>query len=63
MLVMSRKEDEAIDIGSDIEIVVVSIRGDRVRIGVRAPDDVLVNRREVTEEIARQDAKNDDRDR
>lgn len=47
MLVLSRMKGERIIIGDDIEVVVVEIRGDRVRLGVEAPKEVPVNREEV----------------
>jgi carbon storage regulator len=53
MLVLSRKKDESIIINNDITIVVVEIRGDKVRLGVEAPKEVPVHRREVFEAIAR----------
>ncbi len=53
MLVLSRKKDESIVINDDITIVVVEIRGDKVRLGVEAPKEVPVHRREVFEAIAR----------
>jgi carbon storage regulator len=53
MLVLSRKKDESIVINNDITIVVVEIRGDKVRLGIEAPKDVPVHRREVFEAIAR----------
>lgn len=53
MLVLSRKKDESIVINDTITIVVVEIRGDKVRLGVEAPKDVPVHRREVFEAIAR----------
>ena len=56
MLVLSRKQDESIVINNDITIVVVEIRGDKVRLGVEAPKEVPVHRREVYEAIARGDA-------
>ncbi len=51
MLVLSRKRNEVLMIGDDIEIVVVDIQGDKVRIGIEAPRDVSVHRREVWLEI------------
>ncbi len=51
MLVLSRKRDDAIMIGDDIVITVVDIRGDKVRLGVEAPSNVPVHRREVYEAI------------
>lgn len=47
MLVLSRKKNEVIRIRDDISIVVVEIRGDKCRLGITAPDDVLVDRDEV----------------
>ena len=51
MLVLTRHIDEAIVIGDDIEVVVVDIRGDRVRLGISAPKEVSVHRKEVYELI------------
>jgi len=59
MLVLSRKKNESIVINGDITIVVVEIRGDNVRLGVEAPKEVPVNRREVHEAIAREEREND----
>lgn len=53
MLVLSRKKNESIVINNDIKIVVVEIRGDKVRLGVEAPRSVSVHRREVYETIQR----------
>jgi carbon storage regulator len=53
MLVLSRKKNESIVINDDITIVVVEIRGDRVRLGVEAPKEVPVHRREVFDAIRR----------
>ena len=53
MLVLSRKKNESIVINDDITIVVVEIRGDKVRLGVEAPKEVPVHRREVYEAIKR----------
>ncbi len=51
MLVLSRKKDEVIVIGDDIEITVVDVRGDQVKIGVSAPRSVSIHRKEVYEAI------------
>lgn len=51
MLVLSRQRDETIMIGDDIEITVVDIRGDKVRVGINAPSRVAVHRKEVYEAI------------
>ncbi|MDX1963938.1 MAG: carbon storage regulator CsrA [Pirellulales bacterium] len=53
MLVLSRKKNESIVINNDITIVVVEIRGDKVRLGVEAPKEVPVHRREVYDAICR----------
>ncbi len=54
MLVLSRKINEKIKISEDIEITVVSIAGDVVRIGIEAPKEVKILRSEVYQEISRQ---------
>jgi|HigsolmetaAR204D_1030405.scaffolds.fasta_scaffold00046_10 carbon storage regulator len=47
MLVLSRKTNESIMIGDNIEIVVIGVEGDAVRIGIRAPKEIEVFRKEV----------------
>ena len=59
MLVLSRKKNESIVINNDITIVVVEIRGDKVRLGVEAPKEVPVHRREVYDAIKRNESAND----
>lgn len=54
MLVLSRQRDETIMIGDDIEITVVDIRGEKVRLGINAPPHVPVHRKEVYESIKRE---------
>jgi carbon storage regulator len=56
MLVLSRKKDESVVINGNIRIVVVEIRGDKVRLGVEAPKEVPVHRTEVYDAIARGEA-------
>ncbi|HHN78345.1 MAG TPA: carbon storage regulator [Phycisphaerales bacterium] len=51
MLVLSRQRDETIMIGDDIEITVVDIRGDKVRLGICAPTRIAVHRKEVYDAI------------
>ena len=53
MLVLSRKKNESIVINDDITIVVVEIRGDKVRLGIEAPKEVPVHRQEVYDAIER----------
>ena len=55
MLVLTREQDEAIVINDDITIVVVEIRGNKVRLGIEAPPEVPVHRREVFDAIQRRD--------
>lgn len=50
-LVLSRHREESVMIGEDIEVRIVSIRGDKVRIAFRAPKNVAVHRREVFDVI------------
>jgi carbon storage regulator len=52
MLVLTRRKGESIMIGDDIELVVVEIKGDQVRLGVKAPKHVEVYRNEVFEAIS-----------
>ena len=51
MLVLSRKKDEVIVVGDEIEITVVDIRGDQVKIGVTAPKSVSIHRKEIYDSI------------
>ena len=54
MLVLSRQRDETIMIGDDIELTVVDIRGDKVRLGIKAPSHVAVHRKEIYDAIKRE---------
>jgi carbon storage regulator len=54
MLVLSRQRDETIMIGDEIEISIVDIRGDKVRLGINAPTRIAVHRKEVYEAIRRE---------
>jgi len=51
MLVLSRKKNESIVINDNVVVTVVEVRGDKVRIGIEAPRDVTVHRKEVLEAI------------
>jgi carbon storage regulator len=51
MLVLTRKTDECVMIGDDVEVMVVDIDGDQVKIGIEAPREVPIHRKEVYEEI------------
>lgn len=61
MLVLSRKKNESIVIGDDVTIMVVEIRGDKVRLGVEAPKEVPVHRREVYDAIQRKREEGDEK--
>jgi len=54
MLVLSRQRDESIIIGDNIVVTIVDIRGDKVRLGIEAPAEIPVHRREVYEAIQRE---------
>jgi carbon storage regulator len=54
MLVLSRTRDESIIIGDHVVVTVVDVRGDKVKLGIEAPQDVTVHRREVYEAIRRE---------
>ena len=54
MLVLSRQRDETIMIGDEIEIKVVGVRGHKVKLGIEAPKQVPVHRREVYERIRKE---------
>lgn len=57
MLVLSRKKNESLVIDNCITVVVVEIRGDKVRLGIEAPIDVPVHRREVYDAIIKEGQK------
>lgn len=54
MLVLARKRDQSIMIGDDIEIIVVDVHGDQVKLGITAPRHIPVHRKEIYEEIQRE---------
>lgn len=54
MLVLSRQRDESIMIGDNVQITIVDIRGDKVRLGIVAPSEVPVHRKEVFDAIQRE---------
>ena len=54
MLVLSRQRDESIMIGDNVVVTIVDVRGDRVRLGIEAPREIAVHRREVYEAIQRE---------
>jgi carbon storage regulator len=56
MLVLSRKPNQSIMIGSEVRVVVVGFDGDQVKLGIEAPRDVPVHRCEIYEQIRREQA-------
>ena len=61
MLVLSRHRNQSIVIGDNIVITVVDIRGDKVRLGIDAPQSILVHRQEVYEAIQRENRLNQEK--
>jgi carbon storage regulator len=51
MLVLTRKTNEAIQIGENIEIKIISVQGDQVKIGIEAPKNIEIHRQEIYKEI------------
>jgi len=51
MLVLTRKVGQSIVIGDEIEVVILEVRGEQVRVGIRAPKNVSVHRKEIYEQI------------
>ena len=56
MLVLGRQKNESIMIGDDVEITIVDVRGDKVRLGITAPKEIPVHRREVYDALQREKA-------
>ncbi len=63
MLVLSRQKDESIIIGDDVEVTIVDVRGDKVRLGITAPKEIPVHRREVYEAIQREKREREEKER
>ena len=57
MLVLSRQKNESIMVGDDIEITIADVRGNKVRLGITAPKNIPVHRREIYEAIQHEKAK------
>ncbi|GAB5441585.1 MAG: carbon storage regulator CsrA [Fuerstiella sp.] len=60
MLVLSRKKSESVVINDDIVITVVEVRGDKVRLGIQAPREIPVHRKEVLDAILREERETND---
>ena len=54
MLVLTRKLNQAVTVGHDVEVTVIEIRGDQVRLGITAPRSLSVHRQEVWEQVQRE---------
>lgn len=63
MLVLSRQKDESIIIGDDVVVTIVDVRGDKVRLGITAPKEIPVHRREVYEAIQREKKECEEKER
>jgi len=57
MLALTRKKGESIIIGDNIEIVVIGVAGDSVKLGIQAPKNITVNRKEIYEQIQAENKK------
>ncbi len=57
MLVLSRQRNESIMIGHNVEVMITDVRGDKVRLGITAPKDIPVHRKEIYEKIKREGQK------
>jgi carbon storage regulator len=57
VLILTRKRNERIMIGDNIEVIVVDIKGEQVQLGINAPKEIPVHRREVYEAIVRENGK------
>lgn len=60
MLVLSRKRNESIIVGDDIKVMIVEIRGDKVRLGIDAPPNIKVHREEIYDVMKRVEANSND---
>jgi len=57
MLILTRRSGETIKIGDDIEVIVLGAKGNQIRLGIKAPDDVEIHREEIYERIQQERAK------
>lgn len=57
MLILTRRPGETLMIGDNVEVTVMAVNGSQVRLGIKAPRDVIVNREEIHERIKAQQAK------
>ncbi len=54
MLVLTRKKGQSMMIGHDIELTIIDIQGDQVRVGIKAPKNIVIHRKEIYEEIRKE---------
>ena len=54
MLVLSRHKDESIMVGENVEVIIIDVRGNKVRLGITAPKDISVHRKEVYKTLQRE---------
>ena len=60
MLILTRRNGEVLKIGDDIEVTVLGIKGNQVRVGINAPRDVAVHREEIYQKIKQEQTGNED---
>ncbi len=61
MLILTRRINETLNIGDDVQVTVLGIKGNQVRIGINAPRDVPVHREEIYQRIKREERLGDDK--
>jgi carbon storage regulator len=54
MFVLSRQKDESIMIGDDVEVIIIDIRGDKVRLGIISPKEIPIHRKEIYDALQRE---------
>ncbi|MDX1959125.1 MAG: carbon storage regulator CsrA [Leptospiraceae bacterium] len=57
MLVLTRRLNESIMIGNDIELTIIDIKGDQIKLGIKAPKNITVHRSEIHQEILEENKK------
>lgn len=60
MLILTRRNGEVLKIGDDIDVTVLGVKGNQVRIGINAPRDVAVHREEIYQKIKQEQTGNED---